>query len=307
MEMINLQIEIFLLLACGYVLSKRGMISQQTRKQLTSLTLNLLLPASIIKSFELDMTWDILKSCLLVLMASILIQILYAVMMRVFWFKEKDEKKKVVLEYATMVSNAGFMGMPIAESAFGPQGLLYASIFLIPQRICMWSTGLALFTSPSSKKEVIRKVLLHPCIVALGIGVVVMLLSMNGIHLPAALDQTIAALGSCSTAMSMIVIGSILSEVSFEEMKDRQSLVYGIIRTIVLPLMILLISLCFGYTGLGMAVCVLESAMPAPSTVVMLAESYDGAVKFASRLVFVSTILSLITLPIWLTVLIRFV
>lgn len=307
MEMVSLQVEIFLLIGCGYLLAKKKMISKQTRKQLTSLVINLILPAAIIKSFETNITWEIIQSCIWVFIASILIQVFYAVMMRLFWNRIPNPKKRVCLDYGTMVSNAGFMGMPIAQAAFGNTGLLYASIFLIPQRIAMWSVGLSLFAGVQSKKDVVRKVLTHPCIIALGIGVIVMILSMFGIHLPEVIDQTLGSIANCNTAMSMIVIGAILSDVPFREMKDRLCLSYSLIRDILLPLCILLFCLLIGWRDLGMAICVIESAMPAPSTLVMLAETYDGDSGFASRLVFVSTLLSLVTLPIWMICLSRLI
>lgn len=303
MEMIVLQIEIFLLIALGYFLTKTGKISKQTQTQLTDLVLAVFLPAAIVQSFELDMTVDILKSCLYVLIASILIQILYWICMKTFWNKISDPRRKICLQYGTMVSNAGFMGMPIAQAAFGAQGLLYASIFLIPQRICMWSTGLSLYAAGSSWKETVLRVLKHPCIIALEVGVVVMLLEMVGIHMPEFLDKSISALAGCNTALCMIVIGSILSEVPFKEMKDPICWIYSVIRLVLLPLVVYLLCFVFRFTGLGMAVCVMETAMPAPNTLVMLAQKYDKDPKFGARLVCVSTLLSIVILPVWMMLL----
>lgn len=300
MNIISLQTEIFILIFVGYVLSKFQVIDIRLRKGLSNLVLKVVLPASIIQSFELEMTFEILVSCIWVLIASVLIQLLYAFCNLFLWKKQNNPDHRICLQYATMVSNAGFMGMPIAQAAFGAQGLLYSSIFLIPQRIAMWSVGLSLFSKKTSKKELISKVLFHPCIVALGIGVLFMLAEMHGFQMPESIDRSLAAIGGCSTALSMIVIGSILSEVHFSEFLDQTSLWYSAIRTIILPLIILIGCQMVGFSGLGMAVCVLESAMPAPSTVVMLAEGYDRTPLFASRLVFVSTIFSLITLPVWM-------
>ena len=80
----------------------------------------------------------------------------------------------MVLQYATVCSNAGFLGNPVAEGLYGSIGLLYASVYLIPQRIVMWSAGISYFTESPSRKEVVKKVLTHPCIVAVEIGIVLM-------------------------------------------------------------------------------------------------------------------------------------
>ncbi len=80
-----------------------------------------------------------------------------------------DDSKAIILKYATLVSNAGFMGLPIVESIYGQTGLLYASIALIPQRVFMWSAGLSLFAQ-TDYKNMIKKVAFHPCIIAVYIG-----------------------------------------------------------------------------------------------------------------------------------------
>lgn len=303
MELINLQFEIFILILIGYILAKSGRFSSQTRSQMTSMVLSIFLPASIIQSFMLDMTPEILRSCLVTLLASVGIQIVYWICMKLCWKGISDENKRINLQYGTMVSNAGFMGMPIAQAAYGAQGLLLASIFLIPQRICMWSTGLALYTVTGSWKEKCRKVATHPCIVALAIGVAVMFADMAGFVMPVFLVKSLSACASCSTALSMMIIGAVLSDVPFSEMKDKLSLVYALLRLIAIPAGIWILLLLFHIGDLSIKVCILLCAMPAPSTMVMLAQSYHHDPQFASRLIFVSTLFSLVTLPLWMLIL----
>ncbi|MDD8048152.1 MAG: AEC family transporter [Thomasclavelia sp.] len=296
MEILNLQIEIFLLLFIGYILSKLGLFSKTTRAQLTSITLSVILPAAIIESFDMDLTFEVFQSTIIVLVVSLCIQILYFIFNK-FLYNKYPSDKKINLKYSTMVSNAGFMGMPIAQATFGNTGLLYASIFLIPQRIFMWSEGLSLYTTVS-KKDLVKNVLTHPCIIALFIGVIVMCLRMVGITMPAALDNTIQAVANCNTAISMIVIGGILSDVTPKEFIDVDAFYYSLIRLILLPIIIFIIVRLIGISPLAANVCVLLSAMPAASTSAMLAQKYEVNPEFASKLVFVSTLLSLITIPL---------
>lgn len=294
--MITLQIEIFLLLGIGYVLSKKGKLSRQTRSQLTDLVLTVVLPCSIIRSFEMEITEDLLVSAGMVLVLSFAIQLLYALFNH-FLYGNMEEGKKVCCKYGAMVSNAGFMGMPIAEAVFGAQGLLYASVFLIPQRIFMWSYGLSLFAG-KGEENVFRKVMTHPCIIAVEIGIVVMIAMSFGIALPSFIDDTLKAAASCNTALSMIVIGGILADVDVHEIIDKDAFVYSFIRLLVLPCVIMGILRVMHVSLLPCNVCILLSAMPAASTTAMLAEKYDGNASFASKIVFVSTVLSLVTLPV---------
>ena len=119
--MLALQLEIFLLIALGYGLYKKGFIDEPMRKKLTDLTLSLILPCAIIQSFELDLTPSQRNACVLVFLASLGVQALYMVCNRFLWKKE-SANKRICLQYATLVSNAGFSAClsprpPLAKSA----------------------------------------------------------------------------------------------------------------------------------------------------------------------------------------------
>lgn len=303
--MFSLQLEIFLLILVGFVLSKLGYFSAHTRKQLTNIVLWIVLPCATIQSFEIEVDQDLLVSMALIFLISIGIQGIHWIFCTTCWNRIHDDRK-ISLQYGTMVSNAGFMGMPVTQSAFGSTGLLYASIFLIPQRICMWSYGLSLYTDGQDRKEVIRKVMTNPCIVAIYIGVVVMVLGMFDLHLPDFLDSTIAAIGNCNTALSMIVIGGILSDVPKDQIGDKLSLLYSGLRLLVIPMILFLILNVLPVDPMVRNVCVLLSAMPAASTTAMLAQRYEKDPEFASKIIFVSTLFSMITLPIIFLLLERF-
>lgn len=303
--MFSLQLEIFLLILVGFVLSKLGYFSAHTRKQLTNIVLWIVLPCATIQSFEIEVDQDLLVSMALIFLISIGIQGIHWIFCTTCWNRIHDDRK-ISLQYGTMVSNAGFMGMPVTQSAFGSTGLLYASIFLIPQRICMWSYGLSLYTDGQDRKEVIRKVMTNPCIVAIYIGVVVMVLGMFDLHLPDFLDSTIAAIGNCNTALSMIVIGGILSDVPKDQIGDKLSLLYSGLRLLAIPMILFLILNVLPVDPMVRNVCVLLSAMPAASTTAMLAQRYEKDPEFASKIIFVSTLFSMITLPIIFLLLERF-
>lgn len=196
-----------------------------------------------------------------------------------------------------MVSNAGFMGMPIAQGVFGDIGLLYASIFLIPQRIFMWSSGLSLFTNVD-RKNLLKQVMTHPCIIAIYFGILVMFLQYFDITIPSFLSSTLSSIGKCSTAMSMFVIGGILADVKETHIFNKTLCFYCFYRLILIPVVILIVLRLLSVDILSSNVCILLSAMPAASTTAMLAQKYHQNAQFASQMVFTSTLLSLVTLPI---------
>ena len=111
MNMINFQIQIFLLALTGFVLGKRKVLDARTRGHLTDLILMAALPCSIIDSFQMTLSAQILMSTLSVLLISIAIQGLYWIWNRLF-YRHEGIDRRICLKYATMVSNAGFIGMP---------------------------------------------------------------------------------------------------------------------------------------------------------------------------------------------------
>ncbi len=294
----ELQGMLLLLLVIGLVMRKTGTITDAGKKSLTDLIINMILPCNIIYSFMIDFSYQIFISCGVVLLISVLIQLMCTTISR-FCYNKVGDGKKEVLQYATVCSNAGFMGNPIAESVFGSLGLLYASIYLIPLRIVMWSAGVSYFTNASDKKTVIKKVATHPCIIAVFVGLFLMI---TQIKLPGFLTQTIAKVGGCTTAMSMFMIGAILAEVNFKTIVSKITMLYTGLRLVLIPLAVYLGCMLFHVEPLLMGVSTVLAGMPAGTTTVILATKYGGDEHFATKCVVLSTVLSLVTIPVWCTV-----
>lgn len=298
MAIIQLQLQIFLLVAIGYLLSKLGMLVLVTRKQLTDLVIYVILPCNIVESFQVDLTHDLLISAGIVLVLGFAAQGLYA-LLNLFLYRRFDSRRQINLKYGTICSNAGFMGLPLSLSIFGPTGLMYASVALLPIRLFMWSAGLSLYTS-TTKKQVLKTLATHPCIIAVFVGFALML---SGLQLPAFLNDTIDSLGNCCTALSMVVIGAILSDVDPRTVLEPAVLYYVVIRLIAIPAVLFGVLWLLKVDALVTGIIVILSAMPAGSTTAMLAQKYDQDPEFASKMVFLSTLASLVTLPLWAMVL----
>lgn len=298
-SLINLQGMLFLLVAAGIILRKKGILPENAKSILTDLVIYLILPCNIISSFFIEFNMEILKGFAVILVIATLIQFGCLLFANTFYNREPDRRKKV-LQYGTVCSNAGFMGNPIAEGVYGGEGLMYASIFLIPQRIVMWSAGVSYFTESPDRKTVVKKVVTHPCIVAVYIG---MFFMITQFHLPVFLENTVRNIGSCTTTVSMVLIGTILAEVDPRTIFDRGIIKYTVIRLILIPLLVFAGCRLFSVDPLLSGVSVLLTGMPAGSTTAILAAKYDGDYIFATKCVVVTTLLSLITIPLWCMVL----
>lgn len=332
-ELISLQLRMFLIMLIGLFFRKKNLISAEGKKNLTDLVLYLILPCNIVKSFMIEFDGEVLKSFGLVLLVSILIQVMCAVMAKVLYNRLFPGHRKV-LQYGTVASNAGFLGNPVAEGVFGSMGLAMASIYLIPQRIVMWSAGVSYFTAedmtPANAADsheaqecgthdcadtsaardrarqrrmtVIKRVVTHPCIIAVVIGLVFMLFQVK---LPPFLDSALKDLSNCNTAISMLVIGTILADVRPREMFDKSIFLFSGLRLFIIPLITYIGCLIFQIDGLVTGVSVLLAAMPAASTTAILAAKYDGDAVYASKCVVTTTILSLLTTPVWSMILLQ--
>lgn len=312
----TLQCMMFLLAAFGAILKRKGILKEESRGIITDLVMYGLLPCNIINSFRMEFDLEILKRFALVLGISMSVQVVSYGLSRVLYNHKPDAVKRV-LQYCTIVSNSGFLGLPIVEGVFGAEGMMYASVYIIPMRVMMWSAGIACFTTSPDMKSVVKKIAVHPCIVAVYIGLGLMFLQVPlGIvygellqtagplsvviqTLVLALDKAVKSLGGCTTAITMILIGTMLADMKLKDMVDLDALLISVVRLGLLPGMLLAGCRIFGLDPLFAGICVLITGMPAGSTSAILAAKYGCDYMFATKCVVVSTLLSMLTIPMW--------
>ncbi|MCH5343168.1 MAG: AEC family transporter [Acetatifactor sp.] len=300
-ELISLQLRMFLIMSIGLLFRKKNWISGEGKKNLTDLVIYLILPCNIVKSFMIEFDENTLQNFGVVFLVSVLIQVVCAVFAKLFYDRMMPEHRKV-LQYATVASNAGFLGNPVAEGVFGSMGLALASVYLIPQRIIMWSAGVSYFTEGTDRKSVFKRVITHPCIIAVAVGLIFML---TQVKLPSFLDSALKDIGNCNTAMSMLVIGTILADVKPKDMLERSIFLFSGLRLLLIPLLVYGGCVLLHIDSLVTGVSVLLAAMPAASTTAILAAKYEGDAAYASKCVVTTTVLSLLTTPVWSIVLLR--
>lgn len=291
----DLQVMMFLLMAVGVVLRKMNIITKEGKGMLTDLVIDLILPCNIISAFYMPMDHSVFVSGVEILIISILIQI-FCTFISGILYRKVPKEKRMVLQYATVCSNAGFLGNPVAEGLYGSVGLLYASVYLIPQRIVMWSAGVSYFTECPSKKEVVKKVLKHPCIVAVEIGIVLM---VTQVQLPGFLSSAIENVGGCTTAITMMLIGTILTDVDMCHILTRTTVAYSFIRLVFIPAVVFAGCWLANIDSVVAGVSVTLAAMPAGTTTAILAMKYHGDEEFATQCVVLTTMLSMAAIPIW--------
>jgi predicted permease len=286
---------IFGLIAVGFLVKRIGIISDAGQKNINDLVIYVILPCNILKAFLNGNTEGKLNAYFTVLLISLGIQV-FCVLYGKLMFRKETEGRRKCLEYATICSNAGFLGNPIAEGLYGAEGLVIASIYLIPQRIMMWSEGLAIFSGVSDKRATLRKVITHPCILACFLGLLFMALHLP---FPAFLKEPIQSIGRCNTPLTMLMIGMILSNIDLSHLVDRTILIFTVHRLILMPLVVYLACQLLPVSKMVTGVSTLLAAMPAGATTVMLSSKYNRDPQFATRLVIFTTLCSIPAIFIW--------
>lgn len=310
----SLQLMMFFMVTAGAVLKKTNILKDDSKGVLTDLVVYLFLPCSIINSFRMELKSDIFVGFITILSASLVIQFLCYFLSKAAYNKESEAVKRV-MQYCTIVSNTGFLGLPIAEGLFGAEGVMYASIFIIPMRVMMWSAGIACFTESPDFKSVVKKIAVHPCIVAVYIGLALLIfqrpllgiyenitagdgiVSSAVIMLITALNKSLSATGGCTTAITMLIIGMMIADIDFGSMLDKNTIIITLFRLIILPVTAFAGCWLLNIDPFLSGIIVVMSGMPAGSTAPIMAAKYGCDYKFATKCVVVSTLFSMISIP----------
>jgi predicted permease len=292
-RLINIQAVLLVYILIGIYVKKKAIITKENQHKFIDLVLQVLMPCMIFNSFQQKITNEVLTKAGLVIGIAFGIAVSAMLLGKVLYRKYPYEKR-TIMQYGTIVNNAGFAGLPLTGEMFGDVGLFYASFFLIPNRIFMWSAGISLFERTDNKTKW-KNVLLNPNIIAVELGLLRCILSID---LPYFLNYSIEKVGSTVSPISMIIIGAILADVNIKTIFEKSVFFVAGVRLIILPLLTIGIVSLLHMEATISGVALVLTAMPVGTTTALLASKYNADVDFASKCVFVTTILSLITVPL---------
>jgi predicted permease len=257
----------------------------------------MVIPCNIFKSCLIEFNMGIFKSCAMLLLSAVILQCLCLTLNK-FIFNRYAPQQKKVLQYCTIVPMSGFLGNPIAEGIYDQLGVLYTSIFLIPMRVVMWSVGTTYFVADAEvdKKKVLKNVLTHPCLVAIYLGLICM---VTQIQLPRVITETVRYIGSCNSALTMFIVGTILADVKLPTIVNRHTITFSVFRLAILPAIALGLGRLLGLDNVSLGISVLMTGMPAGASAAIFAARYGSDAPFATKCVVMSTLLSMLSLPLW--------
>lgn len=297
MVVFQTMLKLFLLLVLGFVLFKCHIFDEYTNKKISALIVNVASPMLIISSIA-GVEGSNKSIVFLMIGAGILMYIgfiiLGKIINRIFPFPKKDWP---VYECMVVFANTGFMGYPVLLDVFGQEAVFYASLIHMAFNFFVYTYAIMCLTKgDDSEFKLNFKQLLTPGIILIFVGIFIYLFD---IQLPSVLMDTINSVGSLTAPLSMMMIGSSLAVYPIKDsFTDWRSYVFAFVRLMIVPFVTMLICRLIHIDPYYANITIITNAMPVGSMVLMLATQYNANVKIITRNIVVSTLLSVITIPI---------
>lgn len=297
MVVFQTMLKLFLLLILGFVLFKCHIFDEYTNKKISALIVNVASPMLIISSIA-GVEGSNKSIVFLMIGAGILMYIgfiiLGKIINRIFPFPKKDWP---VYECMVVFANTGFMGYPVLLDVFGQEAVFYASLIHMAFNFFVYTYAIMCLTKgDDSEFKLNFKQLLTPGIILIFVGIFIYLFD---IQLPSILMDTINSVGSLTAPLSMMMIGSSLAVYPIKDsFTDWRSYVFAFVRLMIVPFVTMIMCRLLHIDAYYANITIITNAMPVGSMVLMLATQYNANVKIVTRNIVVSTLLSVITIPI---------
>jgi len=291
---INQVTTLFCILIAGAVAGKYKILNSTATKILSEVLLYITCPMMVFSSFSIDFSAEHAVNVAWVVGMSAFMYIVSILLSKIFCNKF-DDNIRPVLRFTMIFSNTGYMGIPLMKALFGNEGAFYGSFVTVMFNVFLWSAGFMLFSGREKRAQIIKKVLTSPVVVAMYFGCVFLLF---GIKLPAPVDEAISALGDMTMPLAMLIIGGVISTMKPADIFKGWKVYYSsFMRLIFIPLAGLLISKITGIPELPALIVITAFAMPVATTTTIFTEMFDKDSALASKCVIVSTLFSIITIP----------
>lgn len=291
-----------ILLALGYLCARLKLVGPEFNKGLSKLVINVFLAGMILSSVinkKLEMTGGDIAFGLLMMTLSMLICLglgwLSPTLLRI-----KDGDKGMYRMLSAFMNN-GFVGFPLVAAVYGENEVFFASLSNIPFNLLLYTVGVMLLQKGDKSTKFSIKSVINVPIVATLIAVVIFAFE---IPMPKLVDDVADTVSAATVPLSMMCVGLSLGSVSLKEALLQPRL-YGIslVRLIICPLMVWLVLRMFITNPVILGTIVLLAACPSAIICTILGIQYGRDGVESSEAIFISTMLSMITIPLLISVL----
>lgn len=287
----------FMLMGVGFLCGKVKFIHETTTKDMTNVLCYIVSPCIIIMAFQQKFTSKRATALLISFLCVIGIFILAISTSKIIFNKKiiKEDGHRNALQFGSVYSNAGFIGIPLLSALLGPEGVFYGTPYMACFNIFCWTHGVTIYNGKTTKKDVL-KAFINPNIIAIVVGLIFFLFSVK---IPVILSNGLSYVNALNTPLSMIIIGESIAHIKFSEILTDKWIWPGIImRNLVVPAVSLLILKAVGIDKLIMLSSIIMSACPVAGYTVLFAKIKNADTAFPTKFMTISTLISILTIPL---------
>lgn len=285
---------IFVLLMLGVVLTKIGMIKDSGLKQITDILLYVVTPCLVVNAYQKEFSQELASGLLASFVFSIIFHIV-SILISTVCFRKEETKRYRVSIFSSVYSNCGYMAIPLLTAALGSDGVFYGSAYLAVFTIFYWTHGICVYKGDMSELS-FKKLLKNPGLIG---TVVALLLFVFGIKLPSVVGESIKHISNLNTPLAMLVMGAYLAKTDFKKALTNLSVyIVSILRLIALPVVAVLLIKVMGLSDIVAKSVLITAACPTAAVTTLLAAKYDLDASYSAEIVAVSTVFSIITIPL---------
>ena len=289
-----------LIAATGLGLKKWGKIDHTLKSPLSNIMMYLVSPILVVNSFIRPFVWDEFKGWLVAFAFGVLVHLVFIPLSFVIFPSKKDPKYNGINRFAAVYSNAGFIGIPLVQASFGQGGVFYIIAFVAASGLFIWSAG-AKDISGGTYKLNLKKILITPTMVATYISLAIYLLQ---IPLGDIVTGAIGYISNLNTALSMVFIGLVLSEIDFKGLfADLRVIKTSLVRLLLYPAICLGLGLALNLLFPGsfidiIVVTLIATSAPAATATAMMSTIFGNDDVYAGKIVALTTAASMVTVPL---------
>ena len=287
---------LFITMGIGYLTSKIKLISADANKLISKLIIYVTMPCTILSSVmngSVDSTTSDALIFIAVAFATFAVSIALSFFVPQLLRCEKEDRG--ICRFAMVFGNAGFMGIPIISAILGSRAIFYLAIANIPISILMYTLGIILVSGKSAKIR--SREIFNPCLIA---AVIILIIFLTNFKPPRVISETTQLIGAITTPGAMLAIGATLATIPFLEVIRKWRLyIVAAMKLFIIPAITFLILRPLVSNTFILNVAVLMSAMPTAANATLLALEFGGNAKLGSALIFITTLLSVVAIPLF--------
>lgn len=289
---------LFILMGLGFVGNKTKLITFEGSKVMSDVVMYFVTPCLIINSFSnMKCDEEHLNGLIVCFIAFSAIMLATIALVHII-FRGKDEKKMRVLRFGLVFSNVGYMGIPLQEAVLGAEGVFYGAVCVGVFNLFVWTYGI-ICSSGSIKNMSVKKLVFNPGLIAVTVGLIIFLFSVPVAKYLPPVHTTLGYMANLNTPIAMMVIGFNLANSDIvASLKSGSTYVVAALRLIAVPLVSLFVLLLCGIKGDILVSLVVASSAPVAAVTTVFTIKYNNDINTSVNLVALTTLASIITMPV---------